>query len=370
MTQLTPTARRDQWLWIGTIWLAFGLVDAAQTVLVMRAENMHHAWAKLFAVTVIKWLPWGLATPLVMRTGRSFPPVRFRSAPGWLVHLAACAALGVAYSAWETLLDNALNPYAYPTPLDPFLGSFLHGFYNCILSNIVLYGAILAVSYVLDSKVRLAQQEIEAARLNALLAKAQLDALRRQIEPHFLFNTLNAVAGLVREGKGETAVTMIAGLSDFLRRMLDENNRQEVRLEEEMKFAQKYLDIQKVRFAERLDLSVNVPAELLAARVPVLILQLMLENAIKHGIAKRAQGGSIRIAAARNEDHLRLSVYNDGPSLPVDWEMAGVGVGISNMRARLHSLYGNAFELHFKNGAKGGVEVSVTMPFHASSERD
>jgi LytS/YehU family sensor histidine kinase len=247
------------------------------------------------------------------------------------------------------------------------VGSWLHGFYNGILSTIVLYTAIAAVTYVMESRVRLARQEMDAARLHALLAKTQLDALRRQIEPHFLFNTLNAVAGLVREGRGEAAVSMIVGLSDFLRRMLEDNDRQEVPLGEEMNLAQKYMDIQKVRFAERLDLSVDVPPELLPARVPTLILQLMLENAIKHGIAKRAQGGLIRIAAARRDDRLRLSVYNDGPNLPVNWETAFVGVGISNMRNRLHRLYGNEFELRFENERRGGVEVSVTMPFVASA---
>ncbi len=124
----------------------------------------------------------------------------------------------------------------------------------------VLYTAILAVSYVLDSKSRLAYQQTETARLNEQLSKAQLDALRRQIEPHFLFNSLNAIAGLVREKNNDAAVKMIAGLSDFLRRLLEDSTRQQVPLGEEVEFAQKYLDIQKVRFVERLQFSVDVPS--------------------------------------------------------------------------------------------------------------
>jgi LytS/YehU family sensor histidine kinase len=156
---------------------------------------------------------------------------------------------------------------------------------------------------------------------------------------------------------------MIAGLSDFLRRVLDDSTRQQVPLGEEVEFAQKYLDIQKIRFAERLQLSVDVPTELYTAQVPALILQPMVENAVKHGIAKRAQGGSIRIAASRSNGMLTLSVSNDGPSLPADWEMARSGIGISNVRTRLKSLYGDSFTLSMRNQEGGGVAVSLSLPF-------
>jgi len=216
---------------------------------------------------------------------------------------------------------------------------------------------------MLSSRKRLVFQQTETARLSEQLTQAQLDALRRQIEPHFLFNTLNSVAGLVREQKNDAAVSMIAGLSDFLRRVLEGSTRQEVPLGEEMEFTNRYLEIQKVRFAERLQLSVDVPRQLCSARVPSLILQPMVENAIKHGIAKRAQGGSIRISASRCDGTLTLSVCNDGPSLPVDWEMTRPGIGISNVRTRLQSLYGDAFQLNMRNQDVGGVEVTVSLPF-------
>jgi two-component system LytT family sensor kinase len=148
---------------------------------------------------------------------------------------------------------------------------------------------------------------------------------------------------------------------------LQGSTQQQVALGEEMEFAQKYLDIQKVRFAERLQLSVDVPRELYPAQVPSLILQPMVENAVKHGIAKRAQGGAIRIAASRCDGVLTLSVCNDGPSLPAGWdldgEMAGSGIGMSNVRTRLQSLYGDAFELSMRNQDAGGVEVSISLPF-------
>jgi LytS/YehU family sensor histidine kinase len=144
---------------------------------------------------------------------------------------------------------------------------------------------------------------METARLNEQLAKAQLSALRQQIEPHFLFNTLNTIAGLVREGKNDGAVDMIAGLSDLLRRTLRTPDQQQMGLGEELEVVQKYLDIEKARFAERLQVELDVPKELLRARVPSLILQPIVENAVKHGIAKRI---TAHIAACRSQPSSEL----------------------------------------------------------------
>jgi LytS/YehU family sensor histidine kinase len=234
---------------------------------------------------------------------------------------------------------------------------------NGLISSLFLYVMILAVSYALESRERLARQQTETARLNEQLSKARLDALRRQIEPHFLFNTLNAIAGLVREERNDAAVSMIAGLSDFLRRVIKDPNRQVVPLGEEVEFLQRYLDIQKVRFADRLQIVVDIPQEFLPAQVPSLLLQPLVENAVKHGIAKRAQEGTIRIAASRSNGMLTLSVYNDGPGLRADSEHTDSGIGLSNIRTRLRSLYGDAFQLDLRNQDPGGVQVTVSVPF-------
>jgi two-component system, LytTR family, sensor kinase len=350
------------WIWIASIWFGLGLFDATQTVLVMRSEGMHHAWITLFVTTVLSWLPWALATPLVLRLGHRFPPVKLRPLSTWLIHIAACVAIGLTFAAWTTWLQERFNPYGNSSPPSPFVLVCVDKFDNGVLSFVVLYAAILAANYVLDSRKRLAFQQTETARLNEQLAKAQLTALRQQIEPHFLFNTLNAVSGLVREGRNDAAVSMIAALSDFLRRVLEESTRQQVPLAEEIEFAQKYLDIQKVRFADRLQLSIDVPSDLHQAQVPSLILQPMVENAVKHGIAKRARGGTIRIAASRASGTLTLTVSNDGPSLPPDWEIT-TGIGMSNVRTRLKSLYSEAFTLTMRNQDADGVEVSISLPF-------
>jgi two-component system, LytTR family, sensor kinase len=352
----------SQWRWIAAVWFGVGLFDATQTVFVMRAEGMHHNWARLFVTELLVWLPWALATPLVLRLGRRHSPAQWRRFATWCTHLAAFATIGLVFAGWSAMLEGLLNPWAKGSP-EPFVTLLANKFYNGLLSFTVLYGFILTVGYVLDSRDRLAFQQTETARLNEQLSKAQLNALRRQIEPHFLFNTLNAIAGLVREKRNDAAVDMIAGLSDCLRRVIEDSNRQQVPLGEELEFVQKYLDIQKVRFAERLQLSMDIPSELFPAQVPTLILQPMVENAVKHGIAKRVQGGEIRIAGFRSNGRLTLSVYNDGPSLPTGWEKTTSGIGISNVRTRLQSLYGDGFEFSMRNQSPGGVEVSVSVPF-------
>jgi two-component system LytT family sensor kinase len=348
---------------IASIWFGIALFDATQTVVSMRAEGMHHAWARLFATTVLGWLPWALATRFVARLGRQYPPLHLRPVSIWLTHLGACAGINLISAAWNTSLEKLLNPYAMNPPPGPFRAILFARFYNGILAALILYALILAITYALDSRERLALQQTETARLNEQLSKAQLDALRRQIEPHFLFNTLSSIAGLVRENKNDDAVGMIAALGDFLRRTLEENNRQQVPLGEELEFVQKYMDIQRVRFSDRLQISLDIPPNLSLAQVPFLILQPVVENAIKHGIAKRVQGGMIRITAVRSNGSLRLNVYNDGPSLPEHWEETRSGIGITNMRTRLESLYGDSFELSLRNQGSTGVELSVSLPF-------
>ena len=285
------------WLWSAAIWLGFGLFDGTQTVFAMRADGMHHAWIRLFWTSFLNWVPWVVATPFILRLCRAYPPAPARPITKWMPHMGACLAISLVFAAWSAWLTVLLNPYLTPPP-GPFVALWMSRFRNDLLSSVVLYAFVIVIGHVLESRERLALQRTETARLNEQLSKAQLQALRRQIEPHFLFNTLNGISGLVREHRNDDAVSMIAALSAMLRRSVEDSNRVEVLLSEEIEFLEKYLDIQKMRFAERLEVSLEVPPELLNARVPSLILQPMVENAVKHGIAKRAQGGAIRIASS------------------------------------------------------------------------
>ena len=178
-----------------------------------------------------------------------------------------------------------------------------------------------------------------------------------------MYNSLNSIAGLVRDDRNDAAVSMIVGLSEFLRRASEDSHRSQVTLLEEVEYVQRYLEIQKVRFGDRLQVSVDIPAELLRAQVPNLLLQPLVENAIKHGIAKCVAGGTVRVTGACHNSNLCLSVYNDGPSLPIDWEAPQTGVGIGNLRTRLQILHGNESELQLRRAAPGGVEVVVRLPF-------
>jgi len=352
----------SSWLWIALIWLSIGTFDASDTVFSMRAEGHRHAWFGLFFTLMLSWLPWALASPLILQLGRWRPP-ELKSAFRWLFHLSACAGTGLASAAWTAELELRLNPWLWSPPPQSFVSLTLTLFRGHALSSLILYVSIVAIGSVLDSRERLALHETETAHLNELLTRARLDALRRQIEPHFLFNTLNGVAALIREEKNSAAVETIARLGNLLRRVVECPDRHEVELGEEIEFLEKYLELQKLRFAERLRLSVDVPKELFGALVPSLLLQPIVENSIRHGIAQSAQGGRIRIGASRSERILTLNVYNDGPQLSPDHRTRAGSTGISNIQSRLRSLYGNAFSLTMRNEDPHGVEVSISLPF-------
>jgi two-component system, LytTR family, sensor kinase len=361
MTAAHIGARSTRWRWIAAIWSAGALFGASQSVLIMHAEGRHHSWLPLFGTELASWLPWALATPLIVNLARRYPIIRGMSVRTLAVHLAAFAAVSAVTETWSAWLQVLFNPWGnrrWPTFVDAWTVSLIYQ----VLTFLVVYALILTVTYVVDARESMARQLTEAARLNEELSRAQLAALRRQIEPHFMYNTLNSIAGLVRDHRNDAAVSMIVGLSEFLRRFSEDSHRSQVALQEEVEYLQRYLDIQKVRFGERLQVSLDIPAELLRAQVPNLLLQPLVENAIKHGIAKRVAGGTVRVAGSCQNGSLCLSVYNDGPGLPANWEATKTGVGISNLRTRLQILHGNESALQLRP-ADPGVEVVVTLPF-------
>ena len=362
MTPASTSVRSTRWLWIAAIWATGGLFDASQTVLIMHAEGRHHPWLPLFGTELVSWLPWALATPWVIRLARRYPMVRGISVRTVSVHLAAFAIISAAAETWSTVLQMLFNPWnnrKWPTFVDTWTTSLIFQ----VLTFLIAYALILTVTYVVDARESMARQVTETARLNEELSKAQLAALRRQMEPHFMYNALNSIAGLVRDHRNDAAVSMIVGLSEFLRRFSEDSHRSQVALQEEVEYLQRYLEIQKIRFGERLQVSVDIPTELLSAQVPNLLLQPLVENAIKHGIAKRVAGGTVRVAGACYNGNLCLSVYNDGPNLPANWEATQTGVGIGNLRTRLRILHGGESDLQLKQASPGGVEVVVTLPF-------
>jgi hypothetical protein len=362
MIETHAGVRSTRWPWIAAIWCVGGLFDASQTLFMMYEEGKHHPWLPLFGTEFVSWLPWALATPLIVGLARRYPIIRDVSLRTAVIHLAAFTAVSAIAEGWSAVLQMAFNPWEnrrWPTFFETW--STTLSFQS--VTFLIAYALILAVTFVVDARESIARQVTETARLNEELSKAQLAALRRQLEPHFMYNTLNSIAGLVRDRKGDAAVSMIVGLSEFLRRASEDSHRSQVTLAEEVEYLQRYLDIQKVRFGERLQVSVDVPTELLRAQVPNLLLQPLVENAIKHGIAKRVAGGAVRVAGACHNGSLSLSVYNDGPTLLADWQVTHTGVGIGNLRTRLQILHGDESGLQLRSPATGGVEVVVTLPF-------
>jgi two-component system, LytTR family, sensor kinase len=341
-------APTSSWRWIAPLWCAFGLIEASQAIGIMRfGEGRDHAWLPLFAISLATWLPWALATPWIISLARRYRIHRGMSVRTIAVHLAAFAIISVLAEAWSAVLQVIFNPWGNrqaPTFWNTWSITLLYQ----SLIFLIAYVLILTITYLVDSREN--------------LSKAQLAALRGQMEPHFMFNTLNSIAGLVRDRRNDEAVGMIVGLSEFLRRASEDSHRAQVTLAEEVEYLQRYVDIQKVRFGERLRVSVDIPAELQNAQVPSLLLQPLVENAIKHGVAKHVRGGAIRVSGGRRDNGLYLSVYNDGSDAPEQWQIQGTGVGLANLRTRLQILHGEAAGLQMKRAGADGVEVVVTLP--------
>jgi hypothetical protein len=349
-------------LWIAIAWLAVGAISATQVVVGMAALGRQLHWTSLFFTTAAAWLFWVVATPLILSLSRRFPLKRARDWRNIPVHLPAALFTSVARIAWSAGLEWAINPVQDPNP--SYRTMFFTMLYMQFHTGIIFYGVIVAIDNIVDSIRRLTQREAEAARLAGELTKAQLDGLRRQLEPHFLFNTLNGISGLVREKRNEDAVEMIAGLSDLLRRVLEDSGRQLVPLAEEVSFLERYIELQVMRFGDRLKVTVDIPIELYAALVPPLLLQPLVENSIEHGIGKLMDGGEVRLTARESAGTLSIYIYNDGPALSAPGYRTGVG--LSNTRGRLVTLYGAESSIELRNGDQAGVETIITVPYRTA----
>jgi signal transduction histidine kinase len=359
-----PSAQIISWRWIAVFWSAGAVFEATQSVFILHALGKHGGEWLLFVTEVAAWLPWALATPFVIKLARRHPMIPAPTARGIAAHLLALFAITVTAETWSAAVQMLFNPWTHrqaPEFLDTLSATLVFHGLICVFA----YTLILAITYLVDSRDKVARKVTETAQLNAELSKAQLAALSRQMEPHFMFNTLNSIAGLVRDGRKAAAVNMIVGLSEILRRA-SQDHKPEVTLAEEAEYLQRYIDIQKVRFGERLGYSVDIPEALMDTPVPSLLLQPLVENAIKHGLAERVVGGEIRVAAVRKDAALLLSVYNDGSGFAADWESKSAGVGLANLRRRLQIMHGDAADLLVRN-VEGGVEVVVTLPLAAGA---
>jgi two-component system LytT family sensor kinase len=361
---------RVDWLKWGSLfgfWSVFSFLNANQIYFEMlHKPGMHHSWWRIVLWQLAVWWLWGCLTPIILGLGRRVTGAGSSWLRGLLIHFPLSLVLPAAHVAASTYITMLIQPYDVWTDTRPFLAQYRGELRSLFLLDFFVYWAVLGVGYAFDYRDRYRERERDASELKAQLAQAKLEALKVQLHPHFLFNTLHAISGLVRGGERQPAVNMIAGLSELLRRALDSRDEQEVPLREELKFVELYLDIQLVRFSDRLTVRTDIAPEALGALVPNMILQPLVENAIRHGVAPCESPGMISISAYRSGRMLHVEVSDDGPGLQSGWrvEESG-GIGLANTVERLKRLYGpeQRFELRNVADAGGGVTASFVIPF-------
>ncbi|MEO8448537.1 MAG: histidine kinase [Gemmatimonadota bacterium] len=324
-----------------------------------RLENEPVEWLPVVVVSASQWWFWALAAPIIFGLSRRFP-LTGRAVPR---SLAVHAAAAVATILIHTLFVVAVSRLAYPPHgPDASWGRWLLSFVMSRgLFELIAYAGLVALAQAIDSRFHLKQREVAALELEAELAHAQLHALQMQLQPHFLFNTLHAI-GVLTEEDPPKASRMIAALGDLLRATLATQSTQEISLGRELELLARYLEIETTRFPDRLEVAIDVPAELQSLLVPTFLLQPLVENAIRYGIALHPVTGTVRVRARRNGAGLELSVWNDGSSLPAG--KGSGGVGLATTRARLTRLYGAAAGLDLRSGGDDGVEALAWLPAH------
>ena len=353
-------------------WTLFGVFFALQNYL--NAAYLGHPASFLFSLVV--WLTcgyaWALLTPAVIYAADRFPLERGKLKRNLPIHLCASVIAAVLHlSIYIFIQQNFFgNPQNRPSFWQAFQRLSVVEFHVDLLTYFILVG----IWHLREINRRYVERERETARLalrssqlETRLAEARLDALKMQLQPHFLFNTLNSISVLMRAGEAETANKMLIKLSELLRAALKSESSQEVSLKDELEFLRGYLEIEQMRFQDRLTIDFAVENETLDAQIPNLILQPLVENAIRHGIAPRAEKGRILIESRRENGFVALSVSDNGAGMQ-DFADANNGIGLKNTRERLEKLYGERQKFEIISGARGGFEVKIKIPYHKNEQ--
>ena len=362
--QRMPTNRWFVWLAVIGVWALLGVIYAGPIYLEVEAEGHGHTAWRIFSWGILTWCAWAPLTPAMVWLARRYPLV----GPSWkrslLAHVPAFLVISSIHSALATIVVLAIKPFDNmgASPMS-FWPRFLSRVPNSFGSDLLVYGGVIGVCYAIDYYRKYRERELLATQLEAQLAQAQLDSLRMQLHPHFLFNTLNGIVGLVRDNKNQVAVNMLVGLSDLLRHALEHSDRQEVKLKEELNFINLYLNIQQMRFSDRLQLELDIDPRTQQALVPNLILQPLTENALRHGFGNSTASGTIGIRSRAENNRLQLVVFDNGAGLASNWQMkSSGGIGLANTAARLEQLYNGNHRMDIRNREGGGVEVIIEIP--------
>lgn len=313
-----------------------------------------NTWSQRLICGLLYWWPWIVLTPGIIALCRRFPFKQGFLAPAFAIHLVGGIGFGIAKILIE---GTTLQELFGLTPVSKFVGL------GAVSLECMTYLIYVAVYNGLAYYRRFREREMRASQLEAQLAKSQLQVLRMQLHPHFLFNTLHAVSTLMARDV-ESAQRMISRLGDLLRLSLSHIEEQEVPVREELGFLKCYLDIERIRFGDRLELTQEIDAETLDALVPNMILQPIVENAVKHGVSRIAKKGRIRMRTEQRNGTLLIEVRDNGPGLPEEIENVNDHVGLANTRARLDRLYGTRGRIEFERPEGGGLIVRLVIPFH------
>jgi signal transduction histidine kinase len=342
------------WLLVWAGWTALAIFFATASSLTFIASYRPARWGQTLTLAFAEWYVWAGLTPLVVWLAGRFP----FSARTWLKSGLVHVPAGFAIAVVKVAVSRIFRVVAVGETGDYIeIGS--------LATHYVIYWSIVAAAHGFAYYRSGRERELRESQLEARLAEARLQLLKMQLHPHFLFNTLNTIAELLHED-ADAADRMIAGLSDLLRATLDAGNVDEVDLEAELRLLSRYLEIQQARFGDRLRVRIDAgPAER-GALVPFLVLQPVVENAIRHGLAARADAGKIDVRAIRRGGTLVIDVEDDGAGVE-DAERVRDGVGLGNTRARLQALYGSGQSLEVTGGPGLGTLVRVTIPWHVES---
>ncbi|WP_257303352.1 sensor histidine kinase [Geothrix campi] len=345
-----------KWRWYWGIWALMGLYMATWDLALYPSASV----LRLLALNLLQNGTWGLLGLFLIwladrRPIESFAWSHWRT---WGLHLVASilvAALGLFLAYLISLLvDSGWGKVFDPVHLRKGLPKFYRAYFH---TNLLFMWAVVGAFHWVRIYRKYKAREVEAAKLQARFAEAQNQALRMQLQPHFLFNTLNSISALVHANP-DGADDMISRLGTFLRMTLEAPPDQMVPLHKELAFIRAYLAIEQVRFQDRLRIEVDVPASLQDVRVPSFILQPLVENALKHGLSDRPGGGTLRLRASRDSEYLVLEVQDDGEGLTSDRE----GVGLSNVRGRLGLIYKGRHRLDLRGGPGMGTLVVLHLP--------
>jgi two-component system LytT family sensor kinase len=358
--------RRISLLSIFAVATAFGIFSGLQaynyiTLFTARKQPFHI----LLALNVTYWYAWAVLVPGMLWMARRYRFGRHTWKRAAAAHVAAVIVFTLAHAAL-TVTCRVLIMKAFAGRDVSWWGYFQELFFLNFDWEMMTYWAVVGLSHALDFHRESRERELTEAQLRTRLAEAQLQALQRQLHPHFLFNTLNTISALMHRDT-EAADEMLERLSDLLRLSLDRVGTQHVPISDELEFLRKYLEIERTRFGERLQVHIDVAPEALDALVPNLLLQPLVENALRHGIAPKIGGGRVDIIAGRDGSSLRMEVRDNGVGMPIDKLNAIGGVGWSNTRSRLQHLYGPNHRFEVRTPGVG-LAVTIVIPFASESE--